>query len=166
MKYRRLTYEELEKQTHQFLQFLNQKSIDRSQWTTLYQTNPEYAQKLIDDFSDLVMEHKLNKIEYLEQRTGKTLKVLKFLKTKVITIHLQVQQDAEINLCAHASVANLLSKFETNMWNFIQLKIEEHKYTSGRAEEIFEAMKLGCFITKEVEFSKLYQLIKKGRRAA
>ncbi len=166
MKYRRLTYEELEERTSQFIQFLTQQSIDMSQWAELQQTNTSLARQLIDDFSDIVIEQKLNEIHFLEERTDKELKVYKFLKTKVIIINLQIQTEIDLNLCRYASVANLLSSFDHNMWDSIELDIEEHSYNGERAQEIFQLMKAGCFITHEAEFNELYTLGKSRRVAA
>jgi len=166
MKYRRLTYEELEERTSQFIQFLAKQTIDMSQWAELQQTNTNFARQLIDDFSDIVIEQKLNKIDFLEERTKKELKVYKLLKTKIIIINLQVQTEANLDLCRYASIANLLSGFDHSMWDFIQLDVAEHKYNSERAQEIFQLMKTGCFITHETEFNALYDLSKSRRVAA
>lgn len=166
MKFRRLTYEELEERTSQFLQFLAKHTIDTSQWGELLQTNPEDARKLVDDFSDLVMEHKLNQIDYLEQRTNTDLKVYKLLKTKAVLIHLQIKKDADLNLCRYASVGKLLTGFDSEMWKAIQLKISEYHYESERAQEIFRMMESGYFITHKSEFATLYKLIQSKSRAA
>ncbi|MEZ4887525.1 MAG: DUF6495 family protein [Chitinophagales bacterium] len=163
MKFRRLTYEELEDRTSQFLQFLAQNAIDTSQWSDLQKTNPKYVQKLVDDFSDLVMEDNLNEIEFLEQRTDKELKVYKLLDSKAVVINLQINAGTELNLCRYASVSNLLSGFDARMWKSIQLNISEFVYESDRAQTIFQFMESGCFITKEIEFNTLYHL---SQRAA
>ncbi len=165
MKFRRLTYEELEERTSQFIKFLAKNSIDTSQWSELLETKPEYARKLVDDFSDLVMEHTLNKVEFLEHRTDNDLKVYKLLKTKVIVIHLQIGEKTGLNLRRYASVANLLSGLERDMWEAIRLNIYEYKYKRERAQEIFQLMESECFITHKNEFAALYKLIQNGSRA-
>ncbi|MGB0931770.1 MAG: DUF6495 family protein, partial [Chitinophagales bacterium] len=140
MKFRRLTYEELEERTSQFIQFLAKNTIDTPQWGELLQTNPEHACQLVDDFSDLVMEHKLNQIDYLEQRTKTDLKVYKLLKTKAVFIHLQIEKGTDLNLCRYASVGKLLTNFDANMWSAIRLTISEYHYETERAQEIFRMM--------------------------
>ena len=138
----------------------------RSQWSELLQSSPEQACQLVDDFSDLVMEHRLNQIEYLENRTDTDLKVYKFLKTKVVTIHLQVAKGTGLNLCRYASVGKLFAGFDDVMWEAIQLKASEYQYENERAQEIFRMMESGCFITHKSEFATLYKLLQNSRRAA
>lgn len=163
MKYRVLTYEELEERTPQFLQFLAQHGIDTSQWSKLLEENPQRALNLVEDFSDLVMEDTLNQIEFLEKRSQNKLRVFKMLETKIVVITLQVQAETKLNLCRHASIARLLAGFDHNMWNLIDLNISEYQYEQERSQKIFQLMQQDCFITKASEFDALYNL---GRRRA
>ena len=163
MKYRRLTYEELEERTPQFIQFLARHSIDTSQWSQLLERNPQKALKLVEEFSDLVLEAQLSKIQFLEHRSQHELRIFKLLKTKIVEINLLVNAEAELNLCRYASVAKLLAKFDRKMWETVQLSITERKYEQARPQEIFQLMQEDCFISKASEFNALYNL---GRRMA
>jgi len=68
MKYRRLSSEELEQLQDNFIRFLAAQSITGMDWTTMKTANPERAEELIEQFSDVVIEKTLHNVEYLEYK--------------------------------------------------------------------------------------------------
>jgi hypothetical protein len=73
MKYRRLTKEQLEEMHPEFINFLATQSITAKEWDDLKTNQPEVAEEEIDVFSDLVWEGVLQKAEYLEHISPRTM---------------------------------------------------------------------------------------------
>ena len=66
MKYTRLTKEQFEELTQEFINFLATQSITAKEWKEIKENKPAVAEEELDVFSDLVWEGVLSKVDYLE----------------------------------------------------------------------------------------------------
>ena len=84
MKYRRLTSEELEQLEDNFIRFLAAQSITGMDWSKMKTENPERAEELIGEFSDVVIEKTLHNVEYLEYKEKQDMKMFHCQAEKIV----------------------------------------------------------------------------------
>jgi hypothetical protein len=90
MKYRRLTKEQLHEMHPEFINFLATQSITAKEWDEIKKNKPEVAEEEIDLFSDLVWEGVLNKAEYLEHISPRTMNLFKLEEKEMELISIMV----------------------------------------------------------------------------
>src|SRR5690554_2931597 len=96
MKYRLLTEEELEEMKPEFIQFLISHSITADDWVKIKEESPEKSMKLIEIFSDLVLENVLGKITFIEYREEKSLMAFHCQEEKMVLLGLNVNGEANL----------------------------------------------------------------------
>ena len=69
MKYRRLTLEELEIFEKEFILFLSANGITGEDWEKNKSMHQPMVDKMLDDFSDFILEGVLQKVEYFDFRS-------------------------------------------------------------------------------------------------
>ena len=82
MKYRLLNNEELALLEKEFIDFLVLNGIVADDWEKMKATEIESAHKIVESFSDTIMEGALRKTEYLEKTD----------KNRIASIHFQAEQ--------------------------------------------------------------------------
>ena len=93
MKYSRLTKEQFESLHEEFTLFLAAQSIDKKKWEEIKTKHPEMTAALLDDFSDGVWDHSLDKITYLENRSDHHLFFFHCREKNVDLILIKFEQD-------------------------------------------------------------------------
>ena len=93
MKYVRLTKEQFETLHKEFILFLATQSIDKNQWDTIKEENSKLTDELLDVYSDMVWDHSLEKITYLENRSDHHLFLLKCDGTQIDLILIKLEED-------------------------------------------------------------------------
>ncbi|KAF2517526.1 hypothetical protein E0W68_11190 [Flavobacterium salilacus subsp. salilacus] len=144
MKYTRLTKEQLEELHPEFTRFLASQQIDKTEWDTVKENQPEVAEQVLDVFSDMVWEAVLDKAEWLEHYSKNHIFLFKLLKEEMesIVIH------------AHNSNIDFLTQ-EGLIWLNENIFSEEVKVTRGkkpfgedRNTEVFELIQQGTILTE------------------
>lgn len=146
MKYQRLTKEQLHELHEEFSTFLATQSIDALQWAEIKEKQPQFAEKQLDVFSDMVWERVLGKVEYLENISSDYL----FL------FHITLEQ-------MHAIIIQVLDKSKdiTTKEGFLWLKenmlsdkvkIQRGSKTFGndRHQDIFTLIIQGAEVTQGI----------------
>ena len=123
MKYARLDKEELEKLSEDFINFLVVNGITAEDWEKIKITETDNANKIIDQFSDVVWEGALRKTKYLDKIEND---VSYFFKCDEHIIHL-----CRISKHNGKSIVQTASK----------------PFKKNREEELFEMISNGCEIS-------------------
>ena len=152
MKYRLLSSEELKELEPEFINFLATNHITAQDWVKLKGENPEKVDKLIEIFSDIVMEKVLQKIEYLEVREEKSIMVFRFLEEKVSLAGITAKEVSDVDFTNPATVASLALKVDEG--NLEVFKTEK-PYFKSKPEEVFDLVKKGALVSD----GKLFEAI-------
>ncbi|TCP23363.1 hypothetical protein EV195_10989 [Tenacibaculum skagerrakense] len=154
MKYRQLTKEQFESLHEEFSKFLATQSIDVKEWTTIKTENPSLAEEEMNLFSDVVWEDVLNKTEYLEHFSSKTINLFKCFDNEIKRIVIKVEED--IDLLTENGYNWLLEHYNNQEVSFFQGKKE---YTTERNLEIFDLIEKGSTISNGDLFTFFEKII-------
>ena len=75
MSFRKLTEDELKELKEEFVQYLVANGVDAELWEQLKKDEPEKSDLFVQQFSNVVLQKSLEKIEYLEHRTPSDVKL-------------------------------------------------------------------------------------------
>jgi len=159
MKFRVLTTEELEPLKDDFIKFLSANTITGEDWASIKKNKPEEAETLLEMFCDIVWEKSLEKINFLEHRDEKYLKVFRCGKEKIEMVGFAVLAENAPSLL----VDETFEKLGSGALKFSDLKAEF--YTSEKPSddiimEKFKMMEEGCVPCEESYFYGIKSLVK------
>ena len=148
MKFSRLSSSELKSLEKEFVEFLAVHGIDSDYWGKLKKKENEKAEDLIDIFSDVVWQKTIDKIEFLEHRTNRSIKLFNCKKDSIELIGI----DGNIKD---------LNKGKLSTLNQNKLSIYTHTktYSPNRDQELFNMIKGGCSLSDNQLFNKLKKLV-------
>tara|TARA_Y100000389_G_C17021937_1_gene299226 strand:- start:69 stop:470 length:402 start_codon:yes stop_codon:yes gene_type:complete len=129
MKYERISQEELEKMEKEFIDFLVINGITAADWVSIKENEPLNADKIINQFSDVVWESILRSTKYLDKIEENTFY---FFKCDVDDIYLI-----------------MIDKGNKTR------KTTSKKYTKSREQEMFEMILSGCVISDGKNYKEL-----------
>lgn len=154
MKYRMLTSEEMELFDEDFKYFLIANGVKNEEWILMNQQDVEKATKLVELFSDAVLDVVYKKINYLEYRNSNSCLVFQFRDEQINLISLTTKSK-EIDLSSPVGIhdaiitnGSLLDIFKTSK-----------KYTLPREEEIHKMIKKGCVNSSQEFWDALLEII-------
>ncbi len=143
-KYRLLTSEELQEFQKEFIDFLVVNGIEPEKWEYIKENDPSSVDKIIELFSDVILESVLRKVNFVEIRSKKYVQAIQCLSDKMISIALEDSKSDKEKSGAEDQLENSLSIFKT-----------EKKYTESREKEIFDLIEKGYKISDGDLFKKL-----------
>lgn len=143
-KYRLLTSEELQEFQKEFIDFLVVNGIEPEKWEYIKENDPSSVDKIIELFSDVILESVLRKVNFVEIRSKKYVQAIQCLPDKMISIALEDSKSDKDKSGAEDQLENSLSIFKT-----------EKKYTESREKEIFDMIEKGYKISDGDLFKKL-----------
>ena len=108
MKYRRLTNEELQEIETAFVRFLASNSVTADDWVKIKTTDTEKAEGLIEMSSDIVFDNTLEKVEYLEFKTAKDIKLFHCQADKMELMGMLVEGETEFNFRKNQTSAEMI----------------------------------------------------------
>ena len=149
MSYRKLTVDELEELKEEFIQYLVANGIDAKMWERFKEEDPEKADVFVQQFSQVVLESSLERIQYLEHRTSTDLKLFFCDKEKIELIALKSKT---VDLMS-------LSSFTAEDFKEIEVFTASKPYGKKRELELFEMTEKGCVITDHTLFRLLKQMV-------
>jgi hypothetical protein len=149
-KYRSLTTEELQELEKEFVEFLVINGIIADDWVKIKKEDPEKAEKMIDLFSDVVMEGTLRKVQFIEHHSRKEVKAFQCLPEKMIMMGMRSGSD-EVNF----SDPQFLQESMKNPPADLEVFTLEKKYHKPREVEIFEMTEAGCEVSNGSLFKAL-----------
>ncbi len=146
VKYRLLTDEELEEFHDEFVKYLVVNGITAENWERLKEEENETATKILNLFSDTVLEGILRRTKFLEFRSKSYLQAVQCLDKKLIMFALSTENGSldlteEIDLNEHI--------------DSLSLHRTEREYHIAREKEIFEMTTKGFQISQGELFKML-----------
>ena len=151
MKYARLTKEQLEELHPEFINFLASQSIDKAEWDTIKENNPEVAEQELDVFSDLIWEGVLTKATFLEHFSKNHIFLFQCFDTYVNSIVLK-SLVPDVNFLTKEGLQWLSDNMFTET---IEMKIGKKVFTEERNTSIFALIQQGAILSD----GQLYQQI-------
>ena len=156
MKYRRLSNDELAELETEFVRFLVSNTVTGDDWEKIKKENPERAEGLIEIFSDIVFDKTISKVEYLEMKTPKDLKIFKCNKEDIELMGLKVEGDSDLDFTQDITPEEMMEKLQSSDAK-LQMYSANKKYKDGnRLQEIFQMMQWGSLISD----GKLFHLLR------
>lgn len=159
MKYRRLTKEQLEEMHPEFINFLATQSITAKEWDDLKTNQPEVAEEEIDVFSDLVWEGVLQKAEYLEHISPRTMNLFSLGEKEMELISVMVG-DELIDITTKEGYQWLQKNL---MDDEVKIFTAKKAYSENPNEDKFKLIETGAVITKGKLFDYFDDLMELGK---
>lgn len=151
MKYRYLTYQELDILSDDFNEFLYQEGINSFEWSVLQDQQSMEALNLLGKYSDLTFEKVLQDIQYLGYKKKGEIASFKCQADKMVIIRLKSVGKTELNF-------NDLNELEVlKQKNLLTFKCSKtvNRYAENRESDIFKLIEFGCFATDQKLFNSL-----------
>ena len=154
MRFRRLTLNELKELHKEFIQFLSSNTITGDDWKKIKADNYEKAEKLIDIFSDIVLEKSISNIKYLEKREPNSVLFFCFHSKEVLLIGVSTL-DKTIDFTNDTVIASLANgNIKTEISTFKTAK----PILGNREDEMFKMLEDGCLVSDGKIFKKLSKI--------
>jgi hypothetical protein len=142
-----LNNEELEHLEMELKQFLIVNGVHSEEWLQINKTEPEKAVRLVELFSDSVLETVYDKIKVLEFRSPESCMVFYFHKYKVELISIQRNKDSKADLSSPESIHSSLINYSDELSFFKS----EKAIQLTRNLEIHRMIEQGCYVST-IEF--------------
>lgn len=156
MKFRRLTNEELGELETEFTRFLASNTVTANDWEKLKKEDHEKTEGLINIFSDIVFEKTIEKLEFLQLKTPKDLKIFHCRKENIELMGLKVDGETSLDFTQNNEPQAMMQMLQLSGAK-LQLYNAQKKYKNDdRAKELFEMMQNGCLISD----GKMYETLK------
>tara|TARA_B100000508_G_scaffold140085_2_gene140073 strand:+ start:92473 stop:92949 length:477 start_codon:yes stop_codon:yes gene_type:complete len=140
-KYRLLTIEELNDLEKEFIDFLVINGVTADEWEKLKKDEKEKAEKILEQFSDVVWEGVLRKTKFLEHRSPQEIRAFQCLQGKIILMGLKVK-DPTIDLTTKDGFKRIQTNTPT-----LSVYNSEKLYSRKREEEMFDLIQSGAIIS-------------------
>lgn len=145
MKYRMLTLDELKPLEEDLKHFLIVNGVHDTEWERLNREQPETATKLVELFSDSVLQKVYEKIRFLEFRSKESCLVFHLEKDAIDMISIQCKSGTEGDLSTAESIHETILKYSGNLNWFRAAK----PYKETRELEIHRMVEQGCVLSTE-----------------
>lgn len=152
-KYRNLTREELHDLEKEFIDFLVINGITADEWVDLKKKETEKAEKILEQFSDVVWEGVLRKTQFIEHRSPQEIRAFQCLPGKIVLMGLKID-DPSIDL----STTEGLKKVQQNPPG-TSVYTSEKAYSKKREKEIFALIQSGSVISDGQMFKTIALLL-------
>ena len=143
MKYRKLTKEQFESLHQEFAQFLATQKIDVDEWNKMKSQNSVLVEDELSIFSDMVWEDVLNKVEYLEHFSQKSVNLFKCEKEAIYRIVITINKD--IDLLSEEGYKWLLENPKDKVVDYLK---GSKVYSKEKNIEIFNLIEKGSQISR------------------
>ncbi|MCB9261681.1 MAG: hypothetical protein H6607_04835 [Flavobacteriales bacterium] len=147
MKYKRLTIHELEKLEKEFIEFLVINGIEAKDWEKIKQESPTNTEQIIENFSDVVHESTLRKVEYLQLILPHQLLCFYCQPNQIVLVGLQSTTTDFTQIKSLEDIDFSNPEFEL----FTQTK----SYSKPREMELFDLINSGAGIADNTLFTML-----------
>ncbi len=151
IRFQRLSKEELEYLEPQFINFLAAQSIVAEDWQKIVQDDPNRADALIDEFSNVVYGTVMRKAQFLEKRTKHVLYSYQCHEDRFELVAFRLDENSGVDLRTDGP-----EKYEDLD---AEIFTADKAYEKDRADEIYAMMQLGCEITDGQMFNVLKALL-------
>ncbi|MFT5237837.1 MAG: cag pathogenicity island protein 24 [Flavobacteriaceae bacterium] len=152
MKYSRLTKEQFDSLSLEFINFLATQSITAKEWELIKTNEPKVAEEELDIFSDLVWEGVLSKVEFLENISGQQLFLFRIIETEMDLIVVKATK-TDIDISSANGYKWLQENFASDDVEFFTAT---KAFSEDKNLDVFSLIQQGAVITK----GSLYQFFK------
>lgn len=149
-KYRLLTREELESLEKEFVDYLVVNGIMADDWEKMKAEQPENAERIVELFSDVVMEGVLRKITYLEYRSAKHLFTYQCLEDRLVLMAMECEEEG-----ADLTDSGYIEAAMKNPPASLRIFTSEKTYSENREEELFTMLNKGHLVSDGTLFKSL-----------
>jgi hypothetical protein len=160
MKYSRLTKEQFDSLSQEFINFLATQSITAQEWESIKANQPNVADEEMDVFSDLVWEGVLSKAEYLENISAQQLFLFRIgeiemdlIVVKATKLDIDISTAAGYNWLQENFASDEVEFFTATKAFSTRVSPEPSVEAQGKKLDIFSLIQQGAVITK----GELYQ---------
>lgn len=141
-KYRALTHGELEALRDEFVKYLVANGIPAAEWERIKVEDLDAAQRIIDLFSDVVMEGVLRKTSYLEHYSKQRVLAFYFEDTSATVISMESKAlDADFTDSDYIQYATEQPPSD------LLISRQTKTYTKTRSEEVWDLLQQGCTVS-------------------
>ncbi|WP_116108274.1 DUF6495 family protein [Lewinella sp. IMCC34191] len=155
-KFRRLRRDELEEVTPQFIKFLSVNGIDADSWVRIKVDEPQHADALILQFSQIVFSGVIERVEYLIQRKPHDLRTYRTGPDKIEMRGLLLSGETSVDLTdAELPPQEIFDRLKADGARPKLYSAERAYLPIGRDQDIFLRMEEGALIDN----GDLFQLL-------
>lgn len=154
MKFRMLSKEEMQIFDEDFKYFLIANGVSNEEWLEMNRSNVEKATRLVELFSDSILQKVYEKVRFVEHRSEDSCMVFKLNEKNIELISINRKSDI-VSLNSPESIHEALTKFPMELTMFKT----EKKYNGVREEEIHDMIAQGCVNSSEAFWILLEKLI-------
>lgn len=144
MKYSRLTKEQFDSLSQEFINFLATQSITAKEWKSIKTNKPKVAEQELDIFSDLVWEGVLSKAEFLENISAQQLFLFRIGETEMDLIVVKVTK-SDIDISTVEGYKWLQENFALDEVEFFTAT---KAFSDAKNLDVFSLIQQGAVITK------------------
>lgn len=163
MKYRLLSFEELQSLDKEFQQFLSKRSITAEEWALIRIQHPEKALDLIEGFSEQVFEQVLTKVEYIELREQRKFIQIHFREKTFIELGITADPNEDVDFRDPDQMQEFIRDAQKSLATKFSVFRKEEKYIKSRNEEVFVYIDAGGKKSDEKTFELMELLYKESR---
>ncbi|MEO9258353.1 MAG: DUF6495 family protein [Crocinitomicaceae bacterium] len=154
MDYRMLSREEMTLFDEDFKHYLIVNGIPNEAWLEMNEKNVSEAQKIVEVFSDVVLQKAYEKIQFLEFRSKQQLMLFSCEKEEIHLIGLSSKDEA-VDFSTPEAIQESILNYNSQIQSFRQTK----KYSKKREIELFEMTEQGCVVSTKIFWDKITKLI-------
>lgn len=148
-KYRNLTEEELKEFEKEFIDYLVVNGIVAEDWEKMKIEDNEKAMKIVDLFSDVIIESVLRKIKFVDIRTKSYVQAVQCLPDKMLMVAISCKDEA------YDMSDFKLDRLKDVLDDSFQIYTGEKKYTEEREKELFEMTLQGYNVSDGAMYKSL-----------
>jgi len=142
MKYRRLTYQELELLESDFSDFLYHHGFNRFEWRVLQDQHSGQALKLLHKYSDQTFEKVMREVKYLQLRTKELIRTIQFKSKEYVQIDVLQEKEAQLDFSSSESLGQIPGDF----FGPLRIKKSVNPYQTERENIIFNLIESGYYV--------------------
>lgn len=159
MKYRRLSQEELKDLEQDFINFLASNTVTSEDWVKIKKEFPDRAEKLIEMFSDIVLEKVLTNIAVLEARSKDTVQYVTLDESTMNMVGIKILDNDTIDFRQENSSDEITEKMKKSGGS-LQLLSGSRKYEETSQMAKFNMLEGGYGICKDLSlYNTLTELV-------
>lgn len=150
MKYRCLTYQELNIAQAGFIDFLYQNGTNQFEWNLLNDQSHVWASNLLEEYSDMVFDNMLKEIDYIKIMAGNDLLCFELSDQNYTLIRLKIANHQASALMTETMKAEEMTKMKCS--------ISTKKYATSRETLCFELLENGGQVGNGNTFNTLKKM--------
>jgi hypothetical protein len=163
MKYRLLSFEELQSLDKEFMGFLAKRSITPEEWSHIRIKKQDRALDLIETFSEQVFDQVLSNVEYVEHKEAKRYRHIHFKEKTYVELGLTADPESDMDFRNPEQLQEFINSVQKSLATKLSVFKKEEKYEKSRTEEIFMYVEAGAKRSDKKAFDLMEVLYTESR---